>query len=557
MYWYPPGQEMRLAVGQHLRALEGRGHELIYHNAFEPPSAWLRWVRPDAVVLHTTFLCLRWAEEFPRKRGEYAWLGRLRCPKLALPQDEYDHSEVLEEWLEELGATTVFSCFDAEQRAILYPRLGKRATFVRALTGYVDERAAHQLAGRQPAPAERPFDLVYRATQLPYWFGSHGQLKHRIAEVAQERAQELALRTDISTSWEKTIFGERWLDFVMSGRAIIGVESGSSVLDRRGEIQRRIRSLLAAEPDLSFEEVDARMPAGWDAYAFFAISPRHLEAVVTKTCQILVEGSYDGILEPNVHFIPVRRDLSDLGAALERIRDVAAAAEIAQRAYDDVCLSGRYTLARFADGLEAAVGPPQPARRPPLPLLLRGAAPLERAARAPIRVIRPDAPPSERRVQANVLFLFARAVLTNRALRQLTLHAVGTRPRPPLRHLVGDIVRLAILRRVLTASTPPAQDWSVATERSNGVLVFRSGHAPQSADDSAQADPAAVGGIAWDHSAVASVIPLVAGAAGWGVIPLGPHGRYEFTTVAGSSELRREALRAVGVDPAPQGRGGK
>ena len=53
-----------------------------------------------------------------------------------------------------------------------------------------------------------------------------------------------------------------------------------------------------------------RCRAGWDSYAFFAISPRHLEAVVTKTAQVLVEGSYSGVLEPERHYIPVRRDFS-------------------------------------------------------------------------------------------------------------------------------------------------------------------------------------------------------------------------------------------------------
>ena len=38
------------------------------------------------------------------------------------------------------------------------------------------------------------------------------------------------------------------------------------------------------------------MPRGWDSYAFFAISPRHLEAVITKTAQVLVEGRYSGVL---------------------------------------------------------------------------------------------------------------------------------------------------------------------------------------------------------------------------------------------------------------------
>ena len=36
-------------------------------------------------------------------------------------------------------------------------------------------------------PTERAHDLVYRAARLPYWFGSHGQLKHRIGDAASSK----------------------------------------------------------------------------------------------------------------------------------------------------------------------------------------------------------------------------------------------------------------------------------------------------------------------------------------------------------------------------------
>ena len=212
----------------------------------------------------------------------------------------------------ELGATSVYSCFGTDERSTLYPTLGERVAFHETLTGFIDVRGATAVAGRMMSHAERPWDVVYRATKLPYWFGSHGQLKHGIAEAVQGVGGDLRLRMDISTRWEDTIFGDAWLDFLMSGRAVIGCESGSSVLDRRGEIQKRIAELLAEHPGLTFEEVAAQMPAGWDSYAFFAISPRHLEAVVTKTAQVLVEGSYSGVLEPERHYIPVRRDLLNL-----------------------------------------------------------------------------------------------------------------------------------------------------------------------------------------------------------------------------------------------------
>ena len=368
---------MLLGVRQHLHLLDRPGVRVLYRNAFDPAPPWLAWTQPDLCVLHTTFLGVRWNHDFEDYRRRFHWIARLRCPRVALPQDEYDHSAVLDEWLLELGATSVYSCFGPGDWDMLYPLLGRRASLHRTLTGFIDERAAESLAGRIVPHSERRHDVVSRAKRLPYWFGSHGQLKHRIGEAVQERAGAFGLSTDISTRPADTVYGTRWLDFLMSGRATIGAESGSSVLDERGEIQRRISRLLGEQPSLTFEEVDAQMPAGWDSYAFFAISPRHLEAVTTKTAQVLVEGEYSGVLEPETHYIPVRRDFSNLDEALERLHDAPAVEAMTERAYRDVYLSGRNNASVLADQLYQEVAartntrvafPFALARRPSLPV---------------------------------------------------------------------------------------------------------------------------------------------------------------------------------------------
>ena len=82
------------------------------------------------------------------------------------------------------------------------------------------------------------------------------------------------------------------------------MKTGSSALDRTGELRREISALLEDDPELSFAEVALRLPADWDDHRFFAIGPRHLEAALTGTAQILVEGEYDGVLEPDRHYLP-------------------------------------------------------------------------------------------------------------------------------------------------------------------------------------------------------------------------------------------------------------
>ncbi len=292
LWWYPNPADLRPAIRQHLHALDASPcrHRIWYHNVNEPVPAWIRAYPFDVIVLHTTVLCLRWSPYFALLKWPLRWLSRSPALKIALPQDEYDHAHVLDEWLGELGVSLIGSNFDESYRALLYPRMRHRAGFLKCLTGYIDEATATGIAPRLKPAANRPLDLVYRAAHLPYWFGSQGQLKHDIADVVLQRAERLGLRCDISTRPQDTITSDYWFDFLASARGIIGCESGSTVIDRRGEMQARLRWLLLKEPGLTFADASRKMPAGWDDYRFFAIGPRHLEAVFTRTVQVLVEG---------------------------------------------------------------------------------------------------------------------------------------------------------------------------------------------------------------------------------------------------------------------------
>jgi hypothetical protein len=344
------------ATARHVRALERSGsrHEVTYYNAVHRTPEWLRFLRFDAVVLHATWLGMCSSPTFPLWKWSARWLADVERPKLALPQEEFDGAEVLDEWLYELGVTDVFSVFDEGRRAVLYPLMRDRARFHRCLACYVDEETAARLAGRQTPARDRPLGLVYRAKRLPFRFGSHGQLPRVLGEAVRARAEARGLACDISTRAEDTI-RTGWFEFLMSGRATIGCESGSSALDRRGEIRAAIDALLAEDPELSFEAVRTRLPPGWDDHAFFTVDARHLEAAMTGTAQILVEGGYDGILEPERHYLSVRRDLSNLDEVLERATDAHLLEHLAESAHADLVASGRYGYRRFAEQLEAAL----------------------------------------------------------------------------------------------------------------------------------------------------------------------------------------------------------
>jgi hypothetical protein len=516
LYVTPDPRYERLTTLHHLAAVSrlDESAEVLPYNAVHGAPSWLRLLRFDAVVLHTTLLCQRWTPSFATWKRGLEWLASLPILKIALPQDEYDHAHVLDEWLDELGVSVVCSVLDDRHRSELYPKLSRKAAFYEVLTGYIDENAARRLRARMTRPSERTYDLVYRARNLPYWFGSHGQSKHLISEEVVARAHRHGLSHDISTRTQDAILGDAWLHFLATGRATIGTESGSSVLDGRGEIQARIRELLANEPRLSFDQVSRLMPAGWDSYRFVAVSPRHLEAAAAKTAQILVRGGYSGVLEAGRHYIPVEPDFSNLDEALEQLREPGLADQIADQAYEEVYQSGRWSSRQLTRTLTRIVREHSQSASGGTGFAFAIGAPVARSHRDVERKLAVSAAYLRRTGRGGAALL--RLVLADRAARRLLalyLTSSPTREHVGAREAIVDFLCVSRLQRASTRSVDEGVRFRVAVDvdRAGHQLTFRSiTDRKRPSDRSTTEDAIAslltdqIWAFTWDHSAVAA-----------------------------------------------------
>lgn len=361
---------MRLTIKQHLTALEKSKvpHKITYLNFAElapsgdltalvfPPPENVRKTKFDAMILHYSFLSLRTVgrDLFERWRKEVRWFRTLGCQIIAIPQDEADHAELLDDWLFEMGVSTIFSVH-YKPEGPLYVRSRAIASIINCLPGYIDEESARSIATRLKKHQDRSFDIVYRGRSLPYWYGSHAQLKGRISEEIQNWKDISKFKTDISTYIDDAIEGEKWLDFLASSRGVIGIEGGLSVYDKAGELKTLVETLMIKNPNMSFVEISKYMPKGWDEYRFFTITPRHFEAVITKTCQVLVEGEYKGILVANKHYIPIKSDFSNLDEVFLSFEDKAYCENMAEMTYDEIYQSKKYSYQVFASLIEQAL----------------------------------------------------------------------------------------------------------------------------------------------------------------------------------------------------------
>ena len=346
---------------QHLYSFRryGSGRYFYVNMGVRRLPLWLRRVKFDAVVFHHTLTGQRMQPPILSHMLRRARALREIAPiRIALLQDECIFTDLMSALFEEFAIDHAFSLApDTEWRKIYPAADHERVTFHRVLAGYLDEESYERIDEIVAATLERTIDVGYRAWSGLMSLGRQGQLRRRIAEVFKPAAERRGLRTDISVDEGDVHHGEDWYRYLAKVKYLLGAEGGATVLDRSGEIYVRTERYLAEHPDATFEEVEAACFPGEDGkLALFAISPRHLDAAATRTCQVLVEGDYSGVLEGGRHFIEIKRDLSNVEEVLDQMADEELRKRITEDAYRDIVASGRYTYRRLVEQIESESG---------------------------------------------------------------------------------------------------------------------------------------------------------------------------------------------------------
>ena len=158
------------------------------------------------------------------------------------------------------------------------------------------------------------------------------------------------LKADIAWTEEERIYGERWDSFLANCRTMLGTESGCNVIDFEGDLDIQISSLSKSTADGKIEsevEVDFFVKKLEVPNLTNQISPRAFECAAAKTAMVLYEGEYSGVLQPDKHFIPVKKDHSNLSEVTGKIKDIEYCSEIAANAFRDIILSEKYSYKTF------------------------------------------------------------------------------------------------------------------------------------------------------------------------------------------------------------------
>lgn len=228
-----------------------------------------------------------------------------------------------------------------------------------------------------PEHAARRLSLGVKGFRYPAYLGDED--RNRITQYFIQNAHRFGLDADISE--DSRLSRREWANFLGSCRGTISTETGSWYLERDDHRVRRIHAYLSEKrgglvisnhsylrrmarhlptpmksvlwtilkrgpvkfevlddfntPFLEIEEKFFRDVPRSQIYGK-AISSRHFDAIGTKTCQLMLRGRFNDILEADRHYIAIESDFGNIDDAISRFKDSTERQRIVDEAYEYV-----------------------------------------------------------------------------------------------------------------------------------------------------------------------------------------------------------------------------
>lgn len=302
----------------------------------------------DVVILHYSVRLSIADHIFPSVAQA---LERFCGLKIAFLQDEYETVDVARAWLRRLKFDVLFSCVPSQYADKVYPLIDLPwMRVVPTLTGYVPDDAGIEI--HQRPMRERKITIAYRGRRLPHFYGDLGQEKLWIGLAVRKEAEARGIPVDIEVDDSHRIYGRGWYEFLANSRATLGTESGSNVFDFDGSL----KLAAATHGDLPYEAFRDRFLEGREgSIQMNQISPKVFEAIRLRVALVLFEGEYSGVVKADLHYIPLKKDLSNIEAVFARLEDLDYLERLTDRAYRDVLGDGRYSHRSFAENVDAEI----------------------------------------------------------------------------------------------------------------------------------------------------------------------------------------------------------
>jgi len=85
------------------------------------------------------------------------------------------------------------------------------------------------------------------------------------------------------------------------------------------------------------------------------ISPRIFEAIKYRCAMVLFEGNYSGVIEPEKHYISLKKDGSNIEDVFRLLQDDSYVNSMTDQVYKDVILSENFSYENFIKKIDAEI----------------------------------------------------------------------------------------------------------------------------------------------------------------------------------------------------------
>jgi len=274
--------------------------------------------------------------------------------KIMIKQDECFKPYQFVEYLEKNPVDMIATICSPDMIETFYP-IEKLPTisFLPYMTAYVKESNRslpyHDIRNRK-------IDVGYRGSdQSPI----HGRLLYEKAQIGREfkkYADKKKIVTDISSSRSDLITGDDWYQFLGNCKAVLGIESGISVVDIDGTIEIELKRYLKKHRRATDIEILNFLSKYENGPQYRAVSPRHFEAAACFAVQVMYDGDFQGIFKRDKHYIVLNRDFSNVDEVIDRVLDNSERERITENVYRDIVMNDDYSYKTFVKRFDRAIG---------------------------------------------------------------------------------------------------------------------------------------------------------------------------------------------------------
>jgi hypothetical protein len=306
----------------------------------------------DAIIVHYS-LCIYTNNYISKKTKKL--ISEFRGLKVLFIQDEYRKINTVIKEIQSMKFDVLFTCFpEGEMERVYTKEKLPDLSLYNNLTGYIPERLLDKK--QLPELSQRPTLLGYRARKLPFWYGELAYEKWNIVEKWHEFVNE-PLKVDISYDEKDRIYGKKWVEYLTRCKATLGVESGASVMDFTGDLEKKVEFYQLVNPHKTFRDVQQEFLKNYEGkYKLNQISPRCFEAIALKTVLVLYEGEYSGLLTPWRHYIPLKKDFSNVQKVVSLLKDDDYLQNMADCAYKEIALNKELNYETFIVRVDDILG---------------------------------------------------------------------------------------------------------------------------------------------------------------------------------------------------------